>query len=368
MTHVESVARTALYEKHVALGARMAAFAGFEMPMWYEGIKAEHAAVRDKAGLFDLSHMGEIFIEGRQAFDLIQWLTCNDLRRIGDGQCQYTLFPTPQGGVVDDLIVYQITPESYMLVVNASNIAKDYAWIVEHNKFDCTVNNRSDEFSLIAVQGPQTNKILEAIGLKHIASQAAFTFKQSKVDGKRITVAGTGYTGERGFELIVPNEDAFWLWDRLFEAGEPLGAVPVGLGARDTLRLEMAYSLYGHELADDISVLEANLAWTVRFGPDFLGKEFLLKQKEEGLKRIIAGLVVEERAGAPRNGAPVYNATGGQIGHVTSGSHSPSLDKSIALALIEIEQSGIGNSLQTDIRGKKVPVRVCETPFYTRKK
>lgn len=368
MTHPESVARTALYERHVALGARMAAFAGFEMPMWYEGIKAEHAAVREKAGLFDLSHMGEIHIDGREAFDLIQWLTCNDLRRIGDGQCQYTLFPTPQGGVVDDLIVYQITPESYMLVVNASNIAKDHAWILEHNRFDCKVDNRSDEFSLVAVQGPLTNKLLEGFGLKHIASQPAFTFKHSKVDGKKITVAGTGYTGERGFELIVPNEDAPWLWDRLMEVGGPLGAVPVGLGARDTLRLEMAYSLYGHELADDISVLEANLAWVVRFGPEFLGKEFLLKQKAEGLKRIIAGLVVEDRAGSPRNGAPVYNNAGEHIGHVTSGSHSPSLDKAIALALISIGEAGIGNTVQTDIRGKKVPARVCETPFYSRKK
>jgi aminomethyltransferase len=270
--------------------------------------------------------------------------------------------------VIDDLIVYQINPESYMLVVNASHIAKDHAWVLEHNNFDCTVNNRSDEFSLVAVQGPQTNRILEAFGLKHIASQAAFTFKQLKVDGHKVIVAGTGYTGERGFELIVPNEDAVWLWDRLMEVGAPLGAVPVGLGARDTLRLEMAYSLYGHELADDISVLEANLAWTVRFGPGFLGKDYLLKQKEDGLKRIIAGLVAEDRAGSPRNGAPVYNSAGETIGHVTSGSHSPSLDKAIALALVAVGESGIGNTLQVDIRGKKLPARVCETPFYSRKK
>lgn len=368
MSLLESVARTALYEKHVALGARMAAFAGFEMPMWYEGIKAEHAAVRERAGLFDLSHMGEIYIEGREAFDLIQWLTCNDVRRIGDGQCQYTLFPTPQGGVVDDLIIYQINPENYMLVVNASNIEKDFNWLKEHNKFDCTVTDRSPDFSLIAVQGPLTNTILETLGIKNISSQAAFTFRNTKIDGRRVTVAGTGYTGERGFELIVANDDAVWLWDRLMEIGQPLGAAPIGLGARDTLRLEMAYSLYGHELADDISVLEANLAWTVRWGPDFYGKEFLLRQKEAGLKRLIAGIVVEDRAGSPRNGAPVMNAAGQHIGHVTSGSHSPSLDKSIALVLISIGETGIGNNLLVDIRGKQVPARVCETPFYSRKK
>ncbi len=346
----------------------MGEFAGFEMPMWYEGIKAEHLDIRSGVGLFDLSHMGEIYIEGREAFDLVQWLTCNDLRRIGDGQCQYTLFPTPEGGVVDDLIVYQINPEHYMLVVNASNIDKDFDWILSHNRFDCTVNNRSDEFSLVAVQGPRTDELLAAFGLKNIASQAAFTFRNTKVDGKKITVAGTGYTGERGFELIVANDDALWLWDKLMEVGAPMGVVPVGLGARDTLRLEMAYSLYGHELSDEISVLEANLAWTVRWGPDFLGKDVLLRQRDEGVKRIVTGLVVDDKVGAPRNSAPVLNPSGEAIGYVTSGSHSPSLERGIALALIDVAYNQIGNPLQVEIRGKAAPCKVCETPFYSRKK
>jgi aminomethyltransferase len=363
-----TVKHTALYDRHVALGARMGAFAGFEMPLWYSGIVAEHLAVRNKVGLFDLSHMGEVFISGREAFDLLQWLTCNDLRRIGDGQCQYTLFPTPEGGTIDDLIIYQINPEDYMLVVNASNTDKDYAWIVEHNKFDCKVVNRSDELTLIAVQGPDTDKLLKAFGLKTIDRQQAFTFRQMKVQGNKVIVAGTGYTGERGFELIVENDLACWLWDRLMELGQEMGTVPIGLGARDTLRLEMAYSLWGHELTDSISVLEANLAWAVRFGPDFIGKEFLLQQRNEGVKRMIAGFVTESNQGAPRHAAPVYGGSGKEIGYVTSGSFSPSLEKGIALALLPIEHTEPGAPLLVDIRGKRVAAKVCETPFYRRAK
>jgi aminomethyltransferase len=366
MSQPQTVKATALHIKHTQLGARMGEFAGFDMPMWYEGIKAEHLAVRHGVGIFDLSHMGEIFIEGRQAFDLIQHLTCNDLRRIGDGQCQYTLFPTPEGGVVDDLIVYQITPEEYMLVVNASNVDKDYAWIVEHNNFDCTVDNRSDDYSLIAVQGPKTDEVLAAIGLTKIASQEAFTFRRTKLKGHRITVAGTGYTGERGFELITPNESAEWLWDRIMDAGVGLSIAPIGLGARDTLRLEMAYSLYGHELSSEISVLEANLSWTVRFGPDFIGKEYLQRQAREGVKRIIAGILVGKKYGAPRNGAPVTTATGVPAGYVTSGSFSPSLDCGIALVLIDPAQTEPGTKLEVEIRGKMCPAEVVTLPFYKR--
>jgi aminomethyltransferase len=342
----------------------MAEFAGFEMPMWYGGIRSEHQSVRSGVGLLDLSHMGEIFIAGPQAYELVQHLTCNDIRRIGDGQCQYTLFPTEQGGVVDDLIAYQISPESYMLVVNASNVAKDHEWIVDNNRFDCTIDNRSDEMSLVAVAGPKTDELLSRAGFRNIEKQAAFTFRNLKLDGKKIICAGTGYTGERGFELIVENADALWLWDRLMDAGELSGAVPVGLGARDTLRLEMAYSLYGHELSDEISVLEANLAWTVRLGKDFIGKAHLQKQASEGVSRIIAGIVVDENVGAPRHGAPVFSHSGPQIGYVTSGSFSPSLEKGIALCLIETAHAATESTLQVEIRGKRADARVVETPFY----
>jgi aminomethyltransferase len=367
MTLDNGLKYTALHKQHTALGARMGGFAGYEMPMWYEGIRQEHLTVRSDVGLFDLSHMGELFIRGREAFDLIQHLTCNDLRRIGDGQCQYTLLPTPQGGVVDDLIVYQTTPEDYMLVVNASNIEKDYNWIVEHNSFDCTVENRSDELSLVAVQGPKTDDLLLRFGLKSIRKQSAFTFKRTKVNGRQVIVAGTGYTGERGFELIVDNADAGWLWDTLMEQGANLGVCPVGLGARDTLRLEMGYSLYGHELSDEISVLEANLEWTVRFGPDFLGRDVLQQQKLDGVRRIVAGLTVEKKYGSPRHGATVCDAEGRELGRVTSGSFSPSLDRGIALAMIEPLSSGIDTWLSVDIRGKQVPAVVCPVPFYSRK-
>ena len=360
--------RTALYDKHTSLGARMGAFAGFEMPLWYEGIKAEHLAVRSKAGIFDLSHMGEFFIEGREAFDLVQHLTCNDIRRIGDGQCQYTLLPTPEGGVVDDLIAYQFNPEKYMLVVNASNIDKDFDWVTKHNKFDCMATDRSDDYSLVAVQGPLTNDILTDFGIKGIKGQKLFTFRQLKVDGHRVIVAGTGYTGERGFELIVKNEDAAWLWDRLMGLQEKYGLAPVGLGARDTLRLEMAYSLYGHELSDSISVLEANLGWTVRFGPDFIGKEYLQKQQEEGVKRIIAGLVTEGAKDVPRQEAAVLDASGNQIGEITSGSFSPSLERGIGLALVDPAVGNPGTELQVMVRNKPAKATVVELPFYNPRK
>jgi aminomethyltransferase len=357
---------TALYDRHLALGARMGEFAGFDMPLWYEGIVAEHLAVRSGVGLFDLSHMGEVYIEGRQAFDLVQALTCNDVRRIGDGQCQYTLFPTPEGGVVDDLIVYQINPEHYLLVVNASNVDKDFDWIVAHNSFDCSVTDRSAELSLVAVQGPKTDALLEAAGLKNIAAQRAFTFKQTKLKNNRLTVAGTGYTGERGFELIIENDKAGWLWDTLVEAGQSLGVKPIGLGARDTLRLEMGYSLYGHELSDTISVLEANLEWTLRLGPDFVGKDFLVRQHAAGVKRLVTGVVMDDKGGSPRHSAPVFSPDGSEIGAVTSGSFSPSLSTGIALALLEVEHTQPGTKVMVELRGKRLPATVTPVPFYKR--
>lgn len=360
----DKLKRTALHDRHIALGARLGSFAGFQMPLWYSGIKDEHLCVRANVGIFDLSHMGEIYVKGRQAFDLIQHLTSNDLRRIGDGQCQYTLLPTPKGGVIDDLIVYQFNPEDYMLVVNASNIEKDYRWIVEHNHFDCEIEDRSDSLSLIAVQGPRTDELLRAVGLKNIKSQKAFTFRRTKLDGRRIIVAGTGYTGERGFELIVDNPDAGPLWDKLMAAGSEFGAQPVGLGARDTLRLEMAYSLYGHELSDTISVLEANLSWTIRFGPEFLGKEFLLQQKTDGVKRTVAGVVLEANRGAPRHGAPVYSAADERIGFVTSGSYSPTLSRGIGLVLIPPQHATVGAQLLIEIRGTRAPASIVDLPFY----
>ena len=361
---------TALHERHMALGARMGEFAGYMMPLWYSSIREEHETVRSNVGICDLSHMGEFFITGRQAFDLCQYLTCNDLRRIGDWQCQYTLFPTPQGGVVDDLIVYQQNPEHYMMVVNASNVDKDFAWVTKHNSFDCQVVNASSEYSLVAVQGPRTDELLQAFGIRNIAEQAQFTWKRTKLHDRSIILAGTGYTGERGFELIVANEDAAWLWDGLMRVGEKLGAKPIGLGARDTLRLEMAYSLYGHELDDRTSPLEAGLPFYVRTNVDFLGVEVLREQEATGVERKVVGLVVteEKRAAAPRHGAPVYDENGDDIGIVTSGSFSPSLDKGIALASISKGFWELGTKVQIEIRGRRMAAEVVSVPFYRKPK
>ncbi|MCB1218332.1 glycine cleavage system aminomethyltransferase GcvT [bacterium] len=365
-----AVKHTALHRRHLDLGARMGEFAGYMMPLWYSSIKEEHEAVRNGVGLFDLSHMGEFFITGPQAFDLCQHLTCNDLRRIGDGQCQYTLFPTPEGGTVDDLIVYQQTPESYMMVVNASNIDKDYAWVTKHNRFDCKVENASEAHSLVAVQGPKTNALLEAFGIKGIAAMPQFTWKRMKLHSRNLIVCGTGYTGERGFEIIVANEDAGWLWDALMKVGEQFGVKPIGLGARDTLRLEMAYSLYGQELDDETSALEAGLAWYVRTGVDFIGVEKLREQEQAGPGRKVVGLVVteEKRSAAPRHGAPVYSAEGEDIGEVTSGSFSPSLEKGIALASLKKGYWEPGMQVQIEIRGRRMNAEIVNLPFYRKPK
>lgn len=361
---------TALHQRHIDLGARMGEFAGFMMPLWYSSIKEEHDSVRNGVGICDLSHMGEFFISGRQAFDLCQYLTCNDLRRIGDWQCQYTLFPTQEGGVVDDLIVYQQNPENYMMVVNASNVDKDFAWVTKHNNFDCTVENASEQYSLVAIQGPRTDELLQAFGIRNIASQAQFTWKRMKVQDRSIILAGTGYTGERGFELIVANEDATWLWDQLMRVGQQFGVKPIGLGARDTLRLEMAYSLYGHELDDTTSPLEAGLPFYVRTNVDFLGAEVLRAQEANGVSRKVCGLMVteEKRAAAPRHGAPVYSETGDDIGIVTSGSFSPSLDKGIALASLTKGYWAPGTTVQIEIRGRRMSAEVVNLPFYQKPK
>ncbi|MCB1220942.1 MAG: glycine cleavage system aminomethyltransferase GcvT [Planctomycetales bacterium] len=365
-----SVKHTALHTRHVNLGARMGEFAGFMMPLWYSSIKEEHDAVRNGVGLFDLSHMGEFFINGPQAFDLCQYLTCNDVRRIGDGQCQYTLFPTPEGGTVDDLIVYQQNPESYMMVVNASNIDKDFAWVTKHNRFDCTVENQSDDYSLVAVQGPNTDALLEAFGFKNISAMSQFTWKRTKLHNRSVILCGTGYTGERGFEIIVANEDAGWLWDGLMKVGEQFGVKPIGLGARDTLRLEMAYSLYGNELDDNTSALEAGLPFYVRTGPEFIGVDVLRRQEQEGVTRKVCGLVVteEKRSAAPRHGAPVYSSEGEDIGEVTSGSFSPSLDKGIALASLKKGYWEPGMHVQIEIRGRRMNAEIVNLPFYRKPK
>lgn len=357
------IKKTPLYDKHVALGAKMVEFAGYMMPVWYPtGIVKEHLAVRNSVGIFDLTHMGEFFIKGPRAFEFIQHITCNDVRRIGNGGVQYTLFPTPEGGVVDDLLVYQLNPDSYMMVVNAANIDKDWAWVNKQNNFGVELTNSSDEYALIAVQGPRTEEVLMRAGFTNVAYDHPFTFRKVKRDGDQLFLCVTGYTGERGFEIIVKNAGAAKLWDDLMEAGKGLDLLPIGLGARDTLRLEAALCLYGHELEKDTSVVEANLNWAIGWTKEFLGKDVLVRHRDEGTKRLLYGIVVDKQFGSPRPGSKVYDRDK-EIGVVTSGAPSPVLDKGIAFCYIRPESCEPGRELAVEIRGKHAPALAVKPPF-----
>jgi aminomethyltransferase len=358
------IKKTPLYDKHVALGAKMVEFAGYMMPVWYPaGQIKEHLAVRNSVGIFDLTHMGEFFIKGARAFEFVQHITCNDVRKIGNGGVQYTLFPTPEGGVVDDLLVYQLNPEYFMMVVNASNIDKDWAWVNKQNSFGVELTNSSDEYALIAVQGPRTEEVLTRAGFANVAYDHPFTFRRVKRGKEQLFLCVTGYTGERGFEIIMKNAAAPQLWDDLMSAGKDIGVMPIGLGARDTLRLEAGLCLYGHELEKDTSVMEANLAWAVGFGKDFLGKDVLVRHRDEGTKRLLFGITVEKQHGCPRPGAKVYDG-GSEAGVVTSGAPSPSLDgKGIAFSYLRTDLCEIGRELEVEVRGKRVPAAVVKPPF-----
>ncbi|OGK10502.1 MAG: hypothetical protein A2Y63_00855 [Candidatus Riflebacteria bacterium RBG_13_59_9] len=355
--------KTPLYDRNVALGGKMVEFAGYLMPVWYPtGIVKEHQAVRENVGLFDLTHMGEFFIKGVRSLEFIQHLTSNDVRKIGNGGVQYTLFPTPEGGTVDDLLVYQISPEHYLMVVNAANIDKDWKWLNAHNDFGVELKNASDSYSLLAVQGPNSEEVLTRAGFANVAYDHPFTFRRVKRDTERVFLCVTGYTGERGFEIVVKNPQAPELWEDLMSAGEKLGITPVGLGARDTLRLEAGLCLYGHELNETTSVMEANLAWAVGWSKDFLGKDVLVRHNEEGTSRLLFGLVVEKRLGSPRPQAKVF-ADSEEVGVVTSGSYSPTLDKNIAFCYLRTELCAPGREVAVEVRNKQVPATVVKPPF-----
>ncbi|MEP0813531.1 MAG: glycine cleavage system aminomethyltransferase GcvT [bacterium] len=364
----DELKKTALHQKHVELGARMIEFAGFHMPVWYTGMIEEHMAVRTKVGIFDLAHMGEVYFEGPDAFAYLQSITCNDLSKIKPGKCQYTLLTIPGGGVVDDLIIYQLESQRYLAVINASNIENDIAWFREHLPIGgVSMTNVSDETTLIAIQGPNAPNLLSEFGLPEVAKEKPFRVFEKNVRGNLITVATTGYTGEAGVELIVPNECAEWLWDSLLEIGAKHQISPIGLGARDTLRLEAAYSLYGHELDRTTTPYEAGLDWTVKLDKgDFLGKDKLVEQKEKGITRRIAGLVTERKNGIPRNGMKVYAMDGSEAGVVTSGAFSPILGMNIALAYLPPALGEPGNKVQLEIRKQKVTAETVRLPFYKR--
>jgi aminomethyltransferase len=357
--------QTALYARHQALGGKIIDFGGWAMPVQYSGILDEHKTVREAVGLFDVSHMGEIQFEGARATEAIQRLVTNDVSAMHDGSAMYACACLPSGGIVDDLIVYRDRPDSYLIVVNASNIDKDFAWFKEQVGSLCSVENWSDRYGLIAVQGPRAIELVQSLTREPIAVLKSFTWTRAHVAGVDVEVARTGYTGEDGVEIFVPSEHAAKLWDALLEAGAPLGAKPIGLGARDTLRLEAKLSLYGNDIDDQHTPIEAGLSRFVK-GKGFIGEEALAKQKSDGLTRKLVGFVMKER-GTARHGYNIVDGNGQAIGVVTSGSFGPTVGVNIGLGYVPVGLDKPGTSLTIDCRGKRVAAEVVSGPFYKRR-
>lgn len=356
--------QTALHETHLALGAKMVPFAGYEMPVRYSSDIAEHKNVREGVGIFDVSHMGEFFVRGPQALALIQKVTSNDAAKLVDGQAQYSCLPNADGGIVDDLIVYRISDQEYMLVVNASNIAKDWDWISKHNDMGAEMENKSDEYSLFAVQGPKAVEAMQALTPINLSGMKFYTFEIGGFAGvDNVIVSATGYTGSGGFEIYVKNKDAKAVWDKVMEAGEAYGILPTGLGARDTLRLEMGYCLYGNDIDDTTSPIEAGLGWITKFTKDFINKDAIQDQKENGVDRKLVGFVMEEK-GIPRQGYAIKNEAGEEIGIVTSGTMSPSLGHGLGLAYVKTAFAKAETPIKIVVRNRELAARVQRPPFY----
>jgi aminomethyltransferase len=358
--------RTPLYESHIQLGARMVDFVGWEMPVQYTGPIPEHMAVREAAGLFDVSHMGEIEVTGDDALDLVQFVTTNDASKLGDNQVQYSIFTDENGGVIDDLLVYRINAEYFLLIVNASGIETDFEWIKQHvGSRRVAVTNTSGAFALLALQGPRAERILQNI-TDHMLDRIPYYWSQSvSVDGLDCRVSRTGYTGEDGFEILCNASDARHLWNRILVVGHEHGILPCGLAARNTLRLEAAYRLWGHDMDLTTTPLEAGLGWVVKLGKgDFVGRYALQQQKGEGLRRKLAGFEVLDRAPA-RDGYAVL-VDGVEVGKVTSGSPAPYLKKNIGMVYLPIRHAAVGTEFSVVVRERQVPARVVETPFYKR--
>ncbi|GEJ58017.1 glycine cleavage system aminomethyltransferase GcvT [Anaeromyxobacter diazotrophicus] len=357
--------RTPLHAVHVRAAARMVEFAGWDMPVQYAGILAEHEAVRERAGIFDVSHMGEVIFRGPKALASLQRLFTNDLSRCQDGQAQYGALCRESGGIVDDVVVYRRSAEDLLVCVNAANRQKDFDWLHGH-AFGAEVTNESDAWGQLAVQGPLAPEVVQKLTSVRLSSVGTYRFTEGEVAGVRCMVARTGYTGEDGFELFCPADAAPRLWAALMEAGQPEGLAPCGLGARDSLRLEMAYRLYGQDMDDGTTPLEAGLGWVVKLDKgDFVGREALVKQKEAGLSRKLVGFVLTE-PGIPRHGYPVLQE-GKPVGTVTSGTKSPSLGTAIGLAYVPPALAAEGSTFAVEIRGRPAAAKVVKTPFYAKK-
>jgi len=355
---------TALSHIHEAMGAKMVPFAGYNMPVQYEGVTAEHISVRENVGVFDVSHMGEFIIRGEGAFELVQKVTSNDISNLVDGKVQYTCLPNGKGGIVDDLLVYRIDKQTYFLVVNASNISKDWDWISKYNTNGVEMVNISEDTSLLAIQGPKAAHVLQALTEMNLLDMKYYTFQKGTFAGKEnVLISATGYTGAGGFEIYFKNVDAQDIWNAIFEAGKDSNITPVGLAARDTLRLEMGFCLYGNDIDDTTSPLEAGLGWITKLTNDFVDSDFLKTQKDVGVTRRLVGFELIDR-GVPRKGYDVLNEQGDKIGVVTSGTMSPSLRKAIGLAYVPVEMKAEGTYIYIKVRNKQLKAKVVSLPFY----
>ena len=353
-----------LSETHVALGAKMVPFAGFNMPVQYEGVNAEHETVRNAVGVFDVSHMGEFLIEGEHALELIQKVTSNDASKLTIGKAQYSCLPNDTGGIVDDLIVYRIKETTYLLVVNASNIEKDWQWIQSKNDIGATMRNLSDDYALLAIQGPKAIEAMQALTSHDLSAISFYNFIVGDFAGiEHVIISATGYTGSGGFEIYCKNSEAKQIWDKVFEAGANYGIKPIGLAARDTLRLEMGYCLYGNDIDDTTSPIEAGLGWITKFTKKFTNSDALEKEKQNGAKRKLIAFELNER-GVPRHGYDIVDANGIKIGEVTSGTMAPSLNKGIGLGYVPTAFAEVGSTIFIQIRKNAIPATIVKLPFY----
>ena len=356
---------TALTAIHESLGAKIVPFAGYNMPVQYEGINIEHETVRNSVGVFDVSHMGEFLIEGDKALELIQKVTTNDASKLKLGDAQYSCMPNEKGGIVDDLICYKIKENTYLLVVNASNIEKDWNWISKYNEtIGAEMKNISDNYSLLAIQGPKAIEAMQSITSVDLSAIKFYKFVVGDFAGiENVIISATGYTGSGGFEIYCKNDEVEQVWNKVFEAGADFGIKPIGLAARDTLRLEMGYCLYGNDINDTTSPLEAGLGWITKFTKDFVNSEFLKNQKENGFDRKLVAFMLDER-GIPRHDYPIVDEQGSEIGIVTSGTMSPSLKKGIGLGYVPKSISKSGNKIYIQVRKKAIPATIVKLPFY----
>lgn len=355
---------TALINIHENLGAKILPFAGYNMPILYEGVNIEHETVRNGVGVFDVSHMGEFFLKGPKAIDLIQKITSNDASILTIGKAQYSCLPNNEGGIVDDLIVYRMADEEYLLVVNASNIDKDWNWISSHNDLEVSMENRSDDYSLLAIQGPKAVEAMQSLTSIDLSKIAYYHFEVADFAGfNNVIISATGYTGSGGFEIYCKNDQVTAIWNKVFEAGDSFGIKPIGLAARDTLRLEMGFCLYGNDINDSTSPLEAGLGWITKFTKEFTNSENLKRQKENGVNKKLIAFEMQERA-VPRHDYEIVDANGTVIGIVTSGTMSPTMNIGIGMGYVPTTFSTVDSEIYIRIRKNDVPAKVVKLPFY----